>query len=487
MTPPRTSLSLRVRGKIPVFLAAVRDIKFVRGILVVLGRLGRKVNGGPVLQRTLTILGAERLQKATEKVRAHYVSVANRPLAKMATTKSRRAIIWDERPPPLSAEQLAALRVKLSELLRKREAEREAEALAAASRAEEADKKAEEDASKTSTLLGGVAKYVAPIPSYITDTAKGLMANKAAEESAGVSARESTPAKDGATLTKEKKGGETVPRWKLHEGPATSATTSMQSATGALVRAVKAADADACLRDLEDLSSHLHKHPWSKGLAVREGVVGALLFIRWRTQNMAVKMQASEALDLVGYQPPVPKVGRDGICFSPLRRLSTFTVLEYTLYQPCFQRGIRILCLDGGGMRGIVALEVLRELEAATGRRIHELFDFICGVSTGAIIASFLGFHKKTIDEIEEIYKRLGREIFTRNLIKGTTGWITSHSFYDSKNYERILQGFVGGMTMSDTVRTPGTPKVAIVSTLVSEEKISPFIFRVHDLTTSDK
>ena len=77
-------------------------------------------------------------------------------------------------------------------------------------------------------------------------------------------------------------------------------------------------------------------------------------------------------------------------------------------------------------MRGIVALEVLRQLEAVTGRRIHQLFDFICGVSTGAIIASFLGFHKKTIDEIEEIYKRLGQEIFTRNLIKGTTGWITS-------------------------------------------------------------
>ena len=153
-------------------------------------------------------------------------------------------------------------------------------------------------------------------------------------------------------------------------------------------------------------------------------------------------------------------------------------------------------------MRGVVALEVLRQLEAVTGRRIHQIFDFICGVSTGAIIASFLGFHKKTIDEIEEIYKRLGQEIFTRNLIKGTTGWITSvnpirrlfslhclklkvfivifqHSFYDSKNYEKILQGFVGQMAMSDTVRTPGTPKVAIVSTLVSEEKISPFIFRV--------
>ena len=49
--------------------------------------------------------------------------------------------------------------------------------------------------------------------------------------------------------------------------------------------------------------------------------------------------------------------------------------------------GSRILFLDGGGMRGLVQIEILSQLEEQTGRRITELFDWIVGTSTGGIIA----------------------------------------------------------------------------------------------------
>ena len=49
--------------------------------------------------------------------------------------------------------------------------------------------------------------------------------------------------------------------------------------------------------------------------------------------------------------------------------------------------GSRILFLDGGGMKGLVQLEILSQLEEQTGRRIIELFDWIVGTSTGGIIA----------------------------------------------------------------------------------------------------
>ena len=49
--------------------------------------------------------------------------------------------------------------------------------------------------------------------------------------------------------------------------------------------------------------------------------------------------------------------------------------------------GSRILCLDGGGIRGLIQIEVLRQIEQATGRQITELFDWIVGTSTGGVIA----------------------------------------------------------------------------------------------------
>lgn len=43
------------------------------------------------------------------------------------------------------------------------------------------------------------------------------------------------------------------------------------------------------------------------------------------------------------------------------------------------RRGLRILVLDGGGMRGLLELEILKRLEAEAGRPICDLFDLICG------------------------------------------------------------------------------------------------------------
>ena len=49
--------------------------------------------------------------------------------------------------------------------------------------------------------------------------------------------------------------------------------------------------------------------------------------------------------------------------------------------------GGRILSLDGGGMRGLIQIEILCQIERATGRKITELFDWIIGSSTGGIVA----------------------------------------------------------------------------------------------------
>lgn len=63
----------------------------------------------------------------------------------------------------------------------------------------------------------------------------------------------------------------------------------------------------------------------------------------------------------------------------------------------------RILCLDGGGSKGVYSLGVLREVEATCKKPLCEVFDLIYGTSTGAIIASLVGLGK-SISDIENIY-----------------------------------------------------------------------------------
>ena len=48
---------------------------------------------------------------------------------------------------------------------------------------------------------------------------------------------------------------------------------------------------------------------------------------------------------------------------------------------------LQVLCLDGGGIRGLVLIQLLSAIEEAAGVPIKELFDWIGGTSTGGLLA----------------------------------------------------------------------------------------------------
>ncbi len=85
------------------------------------------------------------------------------------------------------------------------------------------------------------------------------------------------------------------------------------------------------------------------------------------------------------------------------------------------QRPRKILALDGGGIRGLITLQVLEKLEKDLGQfygkgvdfRLCHFFDYIGGTSTGAIIAAALAIGL-SVNEVVEFYEEFGQEAFTK-------------------------------------------------------------------------
>ncbi|KAG8556541.1 hypothetical protein GDO81_018110 [Engystomops pustulosus] len=57
----------------------------------------------------------------------------------------------------------------------------------------------------------------------------------------------------------------------------------------------------------------------------------------------------------------------------------------------------RLLCLDGGGIRGLVLIQLLIAIEKIAGRPIRELFDWVAGTSTGGILALAIVHGKRNL------------------------------------------------------------------------------------------
>src|SRR5688572_21922567 len=66
---------------------------------------------------------------------------------------------------------------------------------------------------------------------------------------------------------------------------------------------------------------------------------------------------------------------------------------------------MKILCLDGGGAKGVYSLGILREIERLAGKPLSSCFDSIYGTSTGSIIAAALALGMSA-DEIWHFYRK---------------------------------------------------------------------------------
>jgi len=113
----------------------------------------------------------------------------------------------------------------------------------------------------------------------------------------------------------------------------------------------------------------------------------------------------------------------------------------------------KLLALDGGGIRGVITLEILREIEAhlqtAMGRdesfALADYFDYIGGTSTGAIIATFLSLGWR-VERILDFYLEAGPAMFDK------AGLLRRFRYkFEDEQLAALLQRQLGtGATLSD-------------------------------------
>ncbi|XP_024055878.2 85/88 kDa calcium-independent phospholipase A2 [Terrapene carolina triunguis] len=177
---------------------------------------------------------------------------------------------------------------------------------------------------------------------------------------------------------------------------------------------------------------------------------------------------ASPPLSTFPERPPLPRNNGHSLGYESIIHIST--ALGRLLKTPDVVDSAsdakrtydRLLCLDGGGIRGLVLIQLLIAIEKAAGRPIRELFDWIAGTSTGGILALAV-VHGKPVDYMRCLYFRMKNEVF-----RGSRP-------YESEPLDEFLKREFGEHTKMTDVQKP---KVIVTGTLCDRQPAELHLFR---------
>ena len=109
----------------------------------------------------------------------------------------------------------------------------------------------------------------------------------------------------------------------------------------------------------------------------------------------------------------------------------------------------KLLSIDGGGIRGVLSLEILRAMETMLRREtgagddfvLADYFDYVAGTSTGAVIAAGLALGMSA-DKLRTLYAEHGKDMFDRASL------LRRYQYkYDSGRLQGLLQDTFGAAT----------------------------------------
>jgi len=145
-----------------------------------------------------------------------------------------------------------------------------------------------------------------------------------------------------------------------------------------------------------------------------------------------------------------------------------------TVRRPAHHRKVvKILSVDGGGVRGVIPTLILSAIEERLEKKnsIHHCFDIMAGTSTGALIVLALnvkdekGLPKYYLTDIMDLYETLSNQVFARSWAKWFTslgGWRTAK--YDSEVLEGFLARFFLDAKLSETFKKVLVPAFNLTS-----------------------
>jgi len=125
---------------------------------------------------------------------------------------------------------------------------------------------------------------------------------------------------------------------------------------------------------------------------------------------------------------------------------------------------IRVLAIDGGGIRGVIPArilvrveEILKEISRNENAKISDYFDLIAGTSTGGILtALILSPHPEySAKDMVKLYVEHGEAIFTRSTVTRTIDrGALFNPLYQHEAIEEIMEKYLGELKISELKRS---------------------------------
>jgi uncharacterized protein len=139
---------------------------------------------------------------------------------------------------------------------------------------------------------------------------------------------------------------------------------------------------------------------------------------------------------------------------------------------------LKVLSIDGGGIRGVIPAMVLATIESLTGKPVAELFDLIAGTSTGGILALALakpdprGRAQYSAADVVSLYEKHGRHIFHEPAFAKILSFGNLlDERYPSEGIEAVLDEYFGETPFSDAL-------IDVLITSYETERRFPFFFK---------